>query len=347
MLIMAIESSCDETASAVVRDGEKILSSVVASQTELHSRYGGVVPELASRAHIESVFPVTEKALRDAGKTIDDIDAVAVTYGPGLVGSLLVGLSFAKALAYSRGIPLIPVNHLEGHLLSGIIGHGYGSTDFPYITLVVSGGHTNIYLVRAIGDYKLLGYTVDDAAGEAFDKVAKMLGLGYPGGPVIDEIAREGEKGVIKFPRPSVRGKKYCFSFSGLKTAVLTHIKNEGYYDNEKQFPLCEKMKRQFKADVALSFQEAAVDVLVKKTLSAAKKYSCKMISIAGGVACNSALRSAFIQAGEKEGMETSIPDISYCMDNAAMIGIAGYYRYRNNPVNAPLSLNADPRARL
>lgn len=345
MLILAIESSCDETAAAVVKDGRKALSSVVASQTELHSRYGGVVPELASRAHIESIFPVTDKALNDAGVSMDAIDAIAVTYGPGLVGSLLVGLSFAKALSFASGIPLIPVNHLEGHLLSSII--DFGSAGFPYITLVVSGGHTNIYLVSDIGDYKLLGYTVDDAAGEAFDKAAKMLGLGYPGGPAIDKIAKEGKSGAIRFPRPSVRGKKYCFSFSGLKTAVLTYIKNEGYYNNDKQFALYEKMSREFKADIARSFQEAVVDVLVRKTFSSAKKNNCRMIAVAGGVACNSALRDEMSKEGKKEGIEISIPAVSYCIDNAAMIGIAGYYRYKKNRESAPLTLNADPRARL
>lgn len=345
MLILAIESSCDETASAVVKDGRKVLSSVVASQTELHSRFGGVVPELASRAHIESIFPVTEKALKDAGVSIENIDAIAVTYGPGLVGSLLVGLSFAKALSFASGIPLVPVNHLEGHLLSSIIDHG--SSGFPYITLVVSGGHTNIYLVSDIGDYKLLGYTVDDAAGEAFDKVAKMLGLGYPGGPAIDKIAREGSSNSIRFPRPSVRGKKYCFSFSGLKTAVLTYIKNEGYYDKGKQSALHEKMSREFKADIARSFQEAVVDVLVRKTIASAKKNNCRMIAVAGGVACNSALRDGMVREGKKENIEISIPAVSYCIDNAAMIGIAGYYRYKKNRECAPLSLNADPRARL
>ncbi|RMF94514.1 MAG: tRNA (adenosine(37)-N6)-threonylcarbamoyltransferase complex transferase subunit TsaD [Candidatus Schekmanbacteria bacterium] len=345
MLILAIESSCDETAAAVVKDGRKVLSNVVASQIEIHSKYGGVVPELASRAHIESIYPVTEKALSDADTDISSINAVAVTYGPGLVGSLLVGVSFAKALAYALNVPLIAVNHLEGHLLSSIIEHG--KVEFPYITLVVSGGHTNIYLVKAIGEYKLLGYTVDDAAGEAFDKVAKMLGLGYPGGPVIDKIAKEGEMGKIKFPKAVVRGKKLCFSFSGVKTAVLTYLKDKGFYDKRRQIILSEEMSKQFKADVARAFQESVVDVLVEKTLSAAKHYNCKVVTIAGGVACNSALRQKMYDECKREGMKLYIPNASYCIDNAAMVGIAGYYKFKREGVGATLSLNAEPRARL
>lgn len=344
MFLLAIESSCDETAAAVIEDGTRILSSIVASQTDVHSKYGGVVPELASRAHLESIVPVVDEALEQANIELADIEAVAVTYGPGLVGSLLVGVSFAKAITFVNKKPLVAVNHLEGHLLSSII--EYGIPEFPYITLVVSGGHSNIYLVKNIGDYQLLGFTVDDAAGEAFDKVAKMLGLGYPGGPLIDKAATNGREGAVQFPRPYLREKKYCFSFSGLKTAVLTYLKKEGLYDSKTKLPVDGKITEQIKSDIARNFQDAVVDVLVDKTISAAIEYGCGTITIAGGVACNSRLREEMKRLSSEKNIKVLYPSLSYCIDNAAMIGIAGYYRYIKGE-RADMTLNAVARVKL
>ncbi len=321
MLILGIESSCDETAAAVVKDGKTILSSIVASQMEVHRRYGGVVPELASRKHIEVIYPVVEEALTRAGVSLNDIEAVAVTQGPGLVGSLLVGLSFAKALSYARGLPLIGVSHIEGHLLSIYLEKDIPS--FPYVSLLVSGGHTALYYVSGHTDYHLLGQTRDDAAGEAFDKVAKMLGLGYPGGEVISRLARGGNPEKIDFPRAIISKDSFDFSFSGLKTAVANYL----HYCREAQIPLPYE-------DTAAAFQEAVVDVLVDKTVKAALKCEVKNIVAVGGVASNCRLREALSAATKTAGIGVFVPNPSLCTDNAAMIAVAGYHRFLKGQVS-------------
>ena len=316
MLLLSIESSCDETSTAVLEDGYKIKSNIVASQVEIHKRFGGVVPELASRQHLESIIPITEGAIKEAGINLENIEAVAVTKGPGLMGSLLVGLSVAKAIAFVRGIPFIGVNHLEGHLLSILLEKP--EIKFPYISLVVSGGHTNLYFVKEIGNYKLLGKSVDDAAGEAFDKVAKMLGLGYPGGPVIDELSMEGDPEAIPFPRAYMQEKPFHFSFSGLKTAVLSYFKKSAKI---------KKISKKHLSDLAASFEKAVVDVLVDKAIEAADKRECSSIAIAGGVACNRRLRLELKKRSDEKGLTVYYPSNKLCLDNAAMVGIAGYFR--------------------
>jgi len=316
VLILGIESSCDETAAAVVQDGKAILSSVVASQVDVHRRYGGVVPELASRKHIEAIYPVVEEALERAGVSLDGIDAIAATQGPGLVGSLLIGLSFAKALSYARGLPLIGVSHIEGHLLSIYLEEDTPS--FPYVALMASGGHTALYYVSDFTGYRLLGQTRDDAAGEAFDKVAKLLGLDYPGGEVISRLAEQGNPKKINFPRAIISKDSFDFSFSGLKTAVANYIR----CCRENQLPLPYE-------DMAAAFQEAVVDVLVDKTMKAALQYKVKNIVAAGGVASNRRLREALGAAAKQAGVKVFIPDPSLCTDNAAMIAVAGYHRFR------------------
>ncbi|MBT7698471.1 MAG: tRNA (adenosine(37)-N6)-threonylcarbamoyltransferase complex transferase subunit TsaD, partial [Desulfobacterales bacterium] len=305
MLILGIESSCDETAAAVVKDGKTILSSVVSSQIEVHNPYGGVVPELASRKHIEAIAPVVKEAITESGININQLDAIAATRGPGLIGSLLVGFSFAKAYAFALGIPWTGVNHLEGHINSVFLGPE--SPSFPFIALLVSGGHTSLYYVKSHIEFQLLGQTRDDAAGEAFDKVAKMLGLGYPGGIVISSLAEKGDPEKIKFPRAYLPSTPLDFSFSGLKTSVNRYIQiNENYKDHVP--------------DIAAGFQESVVDVLSKKVLSAANQKGCDQVAIVGGVAANKKLRERIKNDASRKGISVYIPSIELCGDNGAMI---------------------------
>jgi len=328
MRILAIETSCDDTAAAVVADGA-VLSSVVASQDDVHHRYGGVVPELASRSHIRNIVPVIEDALARADLTPDNIDAVAATYGPGLVGSLLVGLSTAKAIAFARQLPFVGVNHLEGHLLSVQI---EDKVAFPYVALLVSGGHTSLYYAADWGRYRLLGATRDDAAGEAFDKVAKTMGLGYPGGRVIDALARQGDANAIRFPRarlkPGRDGGRFDFSFSGLKTAVWQYV---------REHPIASQAAA---ADIAASFQEAVVDMLLDTAVGAARSVPCSQLVITGGVSANSRLRQRAREVAAEFGAGISIPPLRYCTDNAAMIAVAAQRRLERGESDA-LSLNA------
>ena len=333
MIVLGIESSCDETAAAVVRDGRQILSSVVSSQVDFHSKYGGVVPEIASRKHIEAVVPVVEEALEMAGLTLDGIEGIAVTRGPGLVGSLLIGISFAKALAYVTGLPLIGVNHLEGHLTSIFLEKA--DMPFPFVGLVVSGGHTNLYYVKGRGDYTFVGQTRDDAAGEAFDKVAKLLGLGYPGGMVIDRMAREGNACAIDFPRALISKDSLDFSFSGIKTSVLHYVKRQDV-----------EISSEHRKDIVASFQEAVVDVLVTKVFQAARKYGVDAVVVSGGVAANTRLREKMTLEGAQENVSVFIPSPSLCTDNAAMIAAAGDY-YLAKGMTSPLTLNASSRLPL
>ena len=327
-LLLAIETSCDETAAAVLRGEREVLSDVVASQMALHAEYGGVVPELACRAHVEAVLPVVDRALRDAGVRAPDLTAVAVTQGPGLVGALLVGISFAKALCWAHDLPLVPVNHLEAHLSAVFV---EGDVPTPFVGLVVSGGHTALYLCARRGEYRLLGQTLDDAAGEAFDKVAKLLGLGYPGGGVIDRLAREGDPSRFRFPRPMLWSPHPDFSFSGLKTAVREH-------HSRYAGPLDERELR----DVCASFQEAAVETLVEKAGRAAKDAGVGCLVACGGVACNSRLREGLARKAEQLGLELRIPRLRLCTDNAVMVASAGRHRYLLG-VRGGLDLNAVP----
>jgi len=326
MLLLGIETSCDETAAAVLEDGRKLLSDILSSQADLHHPYGGVVPELASRRHIEVLDHVVETALTKAGCRLNDLSAISVTSGPGLAGALLVGISFAKAMAYSLQIPLLAVHHLEGHIASIFLDPSEAT--FPCIILVVSGGHTNLYFIEEYGRCRLLGQTRDDAAGEAFDKAAKMLGLGYPGGPVIDRLAQFGDAKKIRFPRAFLTKGSLDFSFSGLKTALLYHLERQGGVDN---------VKDQLH-DLLAGFQEAIVDVLVAKTFWAAEKYHVKTIGVAGGVAANTALRSKMQERARKSEIAIRFPSLRLCTDNAAMIALAGYYQYRIGRF-APLEL--------
>ncbi len=333
VLILAIESSCDETAAAVVKNGRTVLSNVIASQIDLHTLYGGVVPEIASRKHMEQINQVTEQALKEAGVTLEDITAIAVTYGPGLVGALLVGVAFAKSLAYATDKPLIGVHHIEGHISANYIENL--ELEPPFTCLVVSGGHTHLVQVEDYGKYTIFGRTRDDAAGEAFDKVARAVGLGYPGGPKIDKLAREGNKHAIEFPRAKVEGSPYDFSFSGIKSAVLNYINH------------CEMKNEEInKADLVASFQNAVVDALVSRAIMAAKERGMKKLAIAGGVASNSALREALKEACAREGISFYHPSPVYCTDNAAMIGVAGYYEYMAG-TRSNLDLNAVPNLKL
>lgn len=333
MKILAIESSCDETAAAVVEDGRKVLSSVISSQISIHTKFGGVVPEIASRKHIENINPVIRQALSDANLTLDEVDAIAVTYGPGLVGALLVGVAEAKAIAYATNKPLIGVHHIEGHISANYIENQ--DLEPPFICLVVSGGHTHLVVVKDYGEYEILGKTRDDAAGEAFDKVARAVGLGYPGGPKVDAMAKEGNPHAIEFPRGAVSGSPYDFSFSGLKSAVLNYLNQ------------CEmKGEEVNRADVCASFQASVVDSLVSRAFAAINDYGYKKLAIAGGVASNSAIRSAFISECEKKGVEFYYPSPILCTDNAAMIGSAAYYDYKNG-ITHGLDLNAVPNLKL
>ena len=331
--ILAIESSCDETAAAVVRNGREVLSNVIYSQIDLHTVYGGVVPEIASRKHIEKINQVVDKALQDAELSFSDIDGIAVTYGPGLVGALLVGVSFAKSLSFATGIPLIGVHHIEGHICANYIENK--ELEPPFMALVVSGGHTHLVKVKDYGEYEILGRTRDDAAGEAFDKVARAIGLGYPGGPKVDKVSKEGNPEAIVFPKAKVNDSIYDFSFSGLKSAVLNYL-NQAEMKGEKIVV----------ADVAASFQKAVVDVLVDHTIAAAKEYDFKEVALAGGVASNSGLRAAMEEACNKNGIKLYRPSPIFCTDNAAMIGVAGYYEYIKGN-RSDYHLNAVPNLKL
>lgn len=330
-LIMGIETSCDETAAAIVEDGKKIISNVVASQISIHQKYGGVVPEIASRKHVEYIIPVIDKALDESEKKITDLSAIAVTYGPGLIGSLLVGLSVAKAMAYAQNIPLIGINHLEAHIYANFLEH----TEIkpPFICLIVSGGHTSLVYIRNFREYKLLGQTKDDAAGEVFDKIAKVLDLGYPGGPITERLAKRGDPSSIKFPRPILNDKSYDFSFSGLKTAVIYYIKE--LKEENKNIPV---------SDILASFQQAVIDVLVKKTIKAALNFKTKQIILAGGVAANNSLRREIKEKADLLNIKVFYPSIFLCTDNAAMVASAGYYKFKENNKS---SLNIDAVSRL
>lgn len=331
--ILAIESSCDETAASVVKNGREVLSNVISTQIALHTLYGGVVPEIASRKHIEKINQVIEEALREAGLQLEQMDAIAVTYGPGLVGALLVGVSAAKAISFATGIPLVGVHHIEGHISANYIENK--DLEPPYVCLVVSGGHSHLVVVKDYGEYEIIGQTRDDAAGEAFDKVARAIGLGYPGGPKIDKLSKEGNPDAIPFPRAKVAENAYDFSFSGLKSAVLNYLNG----CQMKGEPVCE-------ADVAASFQKAVIEVLVEHSLHAVKEYGYDKFAIAGGVASNSSLRAAFMDACEKNHIRFYHPSPIFCTDNAAMIGVAGYYEYCKG-VRSGLDLNAVPNLKL
>ena len=331
--ILAIESSCDETAAAVVKNGRTVLSNVISSQIALHTLYGGVVPEIASRKHIEKINQVIEEALSEADMELGQMDAIGVTYGPGLVGALLVGVAEAKAISYAAGIPLVGVHHIEGHVSANYIEHP--DLEPPFLCMIVSGGHTHLVIVKEYGEYEIIGRTHDDAAGEAYDKVARAIGLGYPGGPKIDKLAKEGNPAAIAFPRAQVEGCPYDFSFSGMKSAVLNYLHHAEQVGEEIN-----------RADVAASFQAAVVDVLVDKTLQAAKEYGIDKVALAGGVASNSALRAGMEAACKKAGKQLYFPSPVFCTDNAAMIGAAAYYEYKKG-VRHGLDLNAVPNLKI
>jgi N6-L-threonylcarbamoyladenine synthase len=332
MLVLGIETSCDETAAAVLEDGVRLKSNVIASQNEIHSKYGGIVPELAGRSHIDKIHIIVHEALEQAGVRLGDIDLIAVTQGPGLVGSLLVGLNTAKGMAFAAGKPLIGVNHLEGHLLAIFLQE---PVEFPFIGLIVSGGHTDLYHVNGFGDYQVLGRTRDDAAGESFDKVAKMLGWGYPGGPIVEAKARQGRPDAHLFPRAWLEKGSLDFSFSGLKTAVRTAIlKREGGNGS-----------RLSDADIAAGFQEAVVEVLVKKAITACQQEGLKRLVLTGGVAANGHLRQRLATAAQAHHISFHVPKPVLCTDNAAMIACAGYYRFRNHPPEATQMLGMDAHA--
>lgn len=333
ILILAIESSCDETAAAVVRNGREVLSNIISSQIALHTMYGGVVPEIASRKHIEKANQVIEEALKEAGVTLSDITAIGVTYGPGLVGALLVGVAEAKAIAYAAGLPLVGVHHIEGHISANYIENK--DLTPPFVCLVVSGGHTHLVIVKDYGRYEIIGKTRDDAAGEAFDKVARAIGLGYPGGPKVDKLAREGNPHAIEFPRAHIEGAPYDFSFSGVKSAVLNHINSCRMKGEEVN-----------RADLAASFQTSVIEALVSRAIRAVKEYRYDKLAIAGGVASNSALREALQSACDREGIRFYHPSPIYCTDNAAMIGTAAYYEYQNGTRHG-WDLNAVPNLKL
>ena len=333
IVILAIESSCDETAAAVVRNGREVKSNIISSQIDLHTLYGGVVPEIASRKHIEKINQVIEAALAEAKVSLEEIDAIGVTYGPGLVGALLVGVAEAKAIAYAAKKPLIGVHHIEGHIAANFIEHP--ELKPPFFSLVVSGGHTHLVRVRDYGKFDIIGRTRDDAAGEAFDKVARAIGLGYPGGPKIDKVSKEGDPEAIAFPRAHVADAPYDFSFSGMKSAVLNYING------------CRMKGEEFsQADVAASFQKAVTDVLVDNAMHAVEEYHIDKFAIAGGVASNSALRAAMKEACERRGVKFYYPSPVYCTDNAAMIGAAAYYEYINGTRHG-WDLNAVPNLKL
>lgn len=333
VLILAIETSCDETAASVVKNGRKVLSNVIYTQIALHTQYGGVVPEIASRKHIEKINQVIEEALKQADVTLAEITAIAVTYGPGLVGALLVGVAEAKAISFAAGIPLVGVHHISGHISANYI--AFETLEPPFVCLVASGGHSHLAVVQDYGKYQIIGRTRDDAAGEAFDKVARAIGLGYPGGPKIDKLSREGNPDAIPFPRAKVAENEYDFSFSGLKSAVLNYLN------------ACRMKGEAFSAaDVAASFQKAVIDVLVEHSLHAVKEFGYDTFAIAGGVAANSALREAFCRECGKRNVTFCCPPMELCTDNAAMIGAAGYYEYIRG-VRSGFDLNAVPNLKL
>ena len=333
VLILAIESSCDETAAAVVKNGREVLSNVISSQIEIHKLYGGVVPEIASRKHIEKINQVIEEALEEAEVTLDDIDAIGVTYGPGLVGALLVGVAEAKAIAYAKNIPLVGVHHIEGHISANYIENK--ELEPPFACLVVSGGHTHLVRVKDYGEYEILGRTRDDAVGEAFDKVARAIGLGYPGGPKMEKLSKEGNPDAIAFPRAHIADSQYDFSFSGVKSAVLNYING------------CEMKKEEYnRADIAASFQKAVTDVLTENAMRAVDEFGMDTLAIAGGVASNGTLRNAMKEACEKKGIKFYHPSPIFCTDNAAMIGVAAYYEYQKGTRHG-WDLNAVPNLKL
>lgn len=333
ILILGIESSCDETAAAVVKNGRQVLSNVISSQIDIHTLYGGVVPEIASRKHIERINQVIEEALIKAEVTLDDIDAISVTYGPGLVGALLVGVGEAKAIAYAAHKPLVGVHHIEGHIAANYIEHM--DLEPPFLCLVVSGGHTHLVQVQEYDKFEIIGCTHDDAAGEAFDKVARAIGLGYPGGPKIDKVSREGNPDAIEFPRAKIAGAEFDFSFSGVKSAVLNYLNQ------------CEmRGEKIVQADVAASFQKAVVDVLVGRAVAAAQKLGERRIAVAGGVAANSSLRSRMQEECEKAGITLFYPSPVFCTDNAAMIAVQGYYEYMAGK-RSGWDLNAVPNLKI
>ncbi len=332
-LVLGIETSCDETAAAVLRGGSEVLSDVVASQVDFHARFGGVVPEIASRKHTEAIVGVVEQALEEAGVEAKDLDAIAVTYGPGLVGALVVGVAFAKALSFATGVPLVGVNHLEGHIFANLLAEP--DLQPPLMALVVSGGHTALVHVPEWGEYRTLGSTIDDAAGEAFDKVAKVLGLGYPGGPVLSRLAEEGDPDAIRFPRAMMRSGDYDFSLSGLKTAVIDHIRHEREAGHDIDLP-----------DLTASFQQAVIDVQIAKSVQAALETGVKSFCLAGGVAANTALREGLREALTAEDIRLVVPSLELCTDNATMIASAGTFRFRRGE-RLPLDSEALPTLRL
>ncbi len=327
--MLGLETSCDETSAAVIADGRKILSNVISSQIPIHQKYGGVVPELASRRHVENVLPVIDHALSEAGVTLADLDAVGVTHGPGLVGALLVGVAAAKALAFATGLPLVGVHHLEGHIFASLLSHP--ELEPPFIALVVSGGHTSLVHVRDYSTFHLLGQTRDDAAGEAFDKVARLLGLPYPGGPHVEKLAEAGDPKAIKFPRSFTSDDSFEFSFSGLKSSVINYLHTAS-----------QRKEIVNPADVAASFQFAVVDILTQKSLQAVRQCECLKLVLAGGVAANGSLRRALQLRCDAEKVQLYSPDIILCTDNAAMIGCRAYYQLQAGDI-ADLSLNAIP----
>lgn len=331
MLVLGIETSCDETGASVVKNGKRILSNTVASSLEFHKRYGGVVPEIATRYHVEVIDYVVKDSLKKAGTGLKDIELVAVTRGPGLVGSLLVGISFAKALSYSLNIPLIGVNHLWAHLYSGLIGRSV--IRFPFVGLVVSGGHTSLVFCENVGKFKLLGQTKDDAAGEAFDKVAKVLGLGYPGGPAIEKTARQGDPYAIKFALAYLGENSYDFSFSGIKTAVLYYIR-------------AHRLNRKVVADIAAGFQKAVVDCLVSKSIEACKAKGAASLVVGGGVSANSLLRQELTQKGRANGIDVIFPSLELSLDNAAMVAAIGYRLFKEG-VRSASGLSAEPNLKI
>lgn len=333
VVILAIESSCDETAAAVVKNGRTVLSSVISSQIATHTVYGGVVPEIASREHIKAINYVIRRALAEADMRLSDLTAIGVTYGPGLVGALLVGVAEAKALAYGAGKPLVGVHHIEGHVSANFIEHP--DLEPPFVCLIVSGGHTHLVIVKDYGEFEIIGRTRDDAAGEAFDKVARAVGLGYPGGPKVDRAAKEGNPHAVEFPRVKIDGSPYDFTFSGLKSAVLNYINHAKMTGEEIYVP-----------DLAASFQNSVVDSLVSRTVAAAKEYGYRKVAIAGGVASNSALRAAMEEACRRRNLRCYYPSPILCTDNAAMIGAAAYYEYRKGNL-AGWDLNAVPNLKL